>query len=160
MLQVQTAVSEDEGNDRTWKQRHQRAAAAFAKVEAEAENSHLLLRLGGGGSFFSSTYFLSTILHLSNFSSTHFCSSSSSISIFVHFHFPQVGSESPQDLLEDTLNAWTGRIEGVVGQEVNPDPNMFWISFVFPREQRCLRSLCEQRYLCSLCGIVYYTHWP
>merc|ERR1711936_1055400 len=29
-----------------------------------------------------------------------------------------VGSESPQDLLEDTLNAWTGRIEGVVGQEV------------------------------------------
>ena len=32
--------------------------------------------------------------------------------------FVQVGSESPQDLLEDTLNSWTGRIEGVVGQEV------------------------------------------
>ena len=33
-------------------------------------------------------------------------------------NYSQVGSESPQDLLEDTLNAWTGRIEGVVGQEV------------------------------------------
>lgn len=40
---------------------------------------------------------------------TRTCSSDSGV---------EVGSESPQDLLEDTLNAWTGRIEGVVGQEV------------------------------------------
>ena len=39
-------------------------------------------------------------------------------SFFILTLFVQVGSESPQDLLEDTLNSWTGRIEGVVGQEV------------------------------------------
>ena len=73
--------SEDEGNDRTWRQ-HQRPAAAFAKVEAEAENSHLLLRLGGGGSFFHPlTSYPQFVIHLLC-SSTHFCSSSSSISIF------------------------------------------------------------------------------
>jgi len=30
----------------------------------------------------------------------------------------EVGCESPNDLLEDTLASWTGRLEGVLGQEV------------------------------------------
>merc|ERR1711962_1336547 len=30
----------------------------------------------------------------------------------------EVGCESPTDLLEDTLASWTGRLEGVLGQEV------------------------------------------
>ena len=40
------------------------------------------------------------------------------MSPFISLTTPQVGSESPCELLDDTLLSWCGRLEGVIGQEV------------------------------------------